>query len=301
MKINISKVAHLSGHRDSIYALCLVDAETVLTGSADGMVVKWRPFESTDGVLIMQLSKPVYCLHALPDGRVLAGSADGVIYILEDAATGQVRAIQAHEAGIFDLKPYGEGWLSASGDGTVAHWDSDFKLLHRYPVSSKSIRTLLPMADGSICCGSSDWLVYRIIPGLKEYETFDGHQQSVFALATNGENSGIFSAGRDAQIIRRSASGRAIEILPAHLYSIHHLAMHPEGKWMLSCSMDKTIKLWQCEPFKLLKVIDHERHQSHTNCVNKVLWIDANHFISCADDRTALVFQLEIDQHHDIK
>jgi len=301
LKINVSKVAHLSGHRDSIYALCTHGTSEMLTGSADGMVVKWSPFETSDGTLVMKLPAPVYSLRTNPKGQIIAGSANGILYVGNLHDFEDVRAIQAHVAGIFDIIPYIDGYATASGDGTVAIWDADFNLMVRHSVSKKSIRTLMVMTDGILWCGSSDWMVYSLNPNIGITGTFEGHQQSVFALSADLKNQRVYSAGRDAQIIQRDHSGTPLQMIPAHLYSIHHLDIHPETGLMLSGSMDKTIKIWNTEPFQLLKVVDHARYQSHTNCVNKVLWIDPNHFISCADDRTAMVFQVEIIQDHDFK
>jgi WD40 repeat protein len=57
--------------------------------------------------------------------------------------------------------------------------------------------------------------------------------------------------------------------------------------------MDKTIKVWN-EELDLLKVVDLERNDSHTNCINKVEWLDENMFVSCSDDRSLVLWKVEI-------
>ena len=63
---------------------------------------------------------------------------------------------------------------------------------------------------------------------------------------------------------------------------------------ILSCSMDKTIKIWDDE-LQLLKVLDKERNDGHTNCVNKVQWLKDGIFISSSDDRDLIVWQVELN------
>lgn len=290
----------MSGHRDSIYALCRLDEKRFLTGSADGQVVLWTPFEHEDGLLWMQLTEPVYSLHA-SDKFVYAGSGRGVIYrtSLDDAK--DLRAIKAHEAGIFAILSFQEGVVTASGDGTVAFWDESMNLKVRYSISNKSVRSLAALTDGTFLCGCSDWKIYKLHPEKGITDEFSGHEQTVFSLAVDAVRGFVYSAGRDAQLMQRNAEGSVLNSLPAHMYSIHAVDVNLTNGLLVSGSMDKTIKIWNHTPFELIKVVDYDRYAAHRNCVNKVLWIDANHVISCADDRTAMVFRIEIIQDHDIK
>ena len=58
--------------------------------------------------------------------------------------------------------------------------------------------------------------------------------------------------------------------------------------------MDKSVKIWDAETFKLLKVIDRARHAGHGTSVNKLLWTQFdNQIISGSDDRTISVWKLE--------
>jgi WD40 repeat protein len=57
--------------------------------------------------------------------------------------------------------------------------------------------------------------------------------------------------------------------------------------------MDKSIKVWDAEEYKLLKVIDKSRHAGHGTSVNKLLWTPFNdQLISASDDRTLSVWQI---------
>ena len=59
-----------------------------------------------------------------------------------------------------------------------------------------------------------------------------------------------------------------------------------------SASSDKTIKIWNAQNFELIKVIDKERNDSHTNCINKLLWMNDETLVSCSDDRAVMVWKI---------
>jgi WD40 repeat protein len=81
--------------------------------------------------------------------------------------------------------------------------------------------------------------------------------------------------------------------VPAHNYQGKSLSFN--GEHLLSSSMDKTIKIWTKE-LELLKVMDYARNQSHINCINKVEWLNTEQFVSCSDDRSLILWQMEINQ-----
>lgn len=290
--IKVTKIAHLSGHKDSIYALTFaMHSKSMFSGAADGMVVQWNPFKEEDGQLVMKCPTPVYSLYVNAQNTIIAGTREGNLHIGDLVQYKELKWIATQNGGIFDILPYKKGVITLSEDGTLAHWNENFELQFRIKIASKSLRVGRFINDEQLLIGSSDHLIYLVDLKSKQIiQSFEGHTNSVFSLATKGDN--FYSGGRDAQLIKWESETGKNEKLPAHLYHINALDIHPTLPYMLSCSMDKTIKLWDLTNFSLKKVIDYERYQSHVNCVNKVLWIDTNHFISCSDDRTIQVFEL---------
>ena len=64
--------------------------------------------------------------------------------------------------------------------------------------------------------------------------------------------------------------------------------------------MDKSIKVWDAEALKLLKVIDRSRHAGHGTSVNKVLWTNYNdQLLSASDDRTISVWNINFEKQPD--
>jgi len=61
--------------------------------------------------------------------------------------------------------------------------------------------------------------------------------------------------------------------------------------------MDKLLKLWDIEKdFKLIKVIDKNRNDSHSASINHILWLEYNDsIISCGDDKKIIQWAIEIN------
>jgi WD40 repeat protein len=83
------------------------------------------------------------------------------------------------------------------------------------------------------------------------------------------------------------------ESVAAHMYAINHIEFSPDNKHFVTCSMDKSIKVWDASTYQLLKVIDKARHAGHGTSVNKLLWSKHNNLlISASDDRSISIWDI---------
>jgi WD40 repeat protein len=126
-----------------------------------------------------------------------------------------------------------------------------------------------------------------------------GHQNSVFTSPFHPSGKYIVSGGRDAQLKVWDTQAKYVlrESIPAHLYTINHIVFSKDGRYFVSASMDKSIKLWDAYNFRLLKVLDKERHAAHGNSVNKLLWMNYRDLlVTCSDDRSISVWDLNIEE-----
>jgi WD40 repeat protein len=61
--INVTKVAHFSGHNGPIYSLSpALNKNEFYSGGNDGYVVLWNTQTKGDGKLLVQVNRPVYAL-----------------------------------------------------------------------------------------------------------------------------------------------------------------------------------------------------------------------------------------------
>ena len=268
------------------------ETRTIYSAGADGYVVKWDADKPEEGTMILQSGEAFYTIAFL-DGKIKVGSRSGSIYTVDLANNELLDSTQLHQGGVFfigDRFSGGEDGVllrpRAIAQNLDSHFDSNDMLL-----SSDSLRCFAA-TDKSLFVGTSDNTIYQLDKTSYEIERkLNGHTNSVFALELIDDNT-LVSTGRDATIKAWDLTiGKAVHSVPAHEYQAKSLNWN--GKFLLSSSMDKTIKVWN-EELGLLKVVDLERYDGHTNCINKVEWLDENMFVSCSDDRRLLLWKVEI-------
>lgn len=274
----------MKGHKDAIYDFVLdQDCEKVYSAGADGYVVQWNLSDPDNGNLVLQLGEAIYSV-GLKGDCLMVGTRVGDILSIDLKSKNLISREKTHKGGVFITQ---SDW-SGGEDGVLFPSSSSGGL----KVSTKSLRCAVE-TDLHLYIGASDSMIYKLDKISYEIVSrLEGHTNSVFALELlDGET--LISTGRDATIRAWDLTiDKEVHSVPAHEYQAKSLSWN--GDLLLSSSMDKTIKVWSSE-LNLLKVIDFERYHGHTNCINKVKWIDQERFISCSDDRTLVLWKVEIN------
>lgn len=82
--------------------------------------------------------------------------------------------------------------------------------------------------------------------------------------------------------------------VPAHIYSINTVVVSPDGQYLATGSMDKTIKIWDRASLKLLKVLDFARYGGHKNSINRLIWSTYQDLlVSGSDDKNISVWKID--------
>ena len=276
------------------------------TTGGDGQVVFW-PHTGNDpeGELIARLGGASYALTFSPDRQslLIAQNNQGLFRIRLSESRAEL--LPLGPTVVHDLLVVGQNrLLAATATGELLTVDLHaWSVTGRQKIGTAALRTLALHPDGRhVAIGGSDHHIRIIdIGNTHEQEQpyrvdreWRAHQHSVFSLAFDRMGESLLSTGRDARIRRwRPKSGYTEDgVVNAHLFSIHQLALSPDGKHFLTCSMDKTIKLWSAADLRLLRVIDRARHGGHSASVNRVCWLDDLCFASAGDDRTGLVWKM---------
>jgi WD40 repeat protein len=266
------------------------------------MVVIWDLAHPEQGQLVAKLPNSVYALHhhAESDHLIAGHNYDG-IHVLDWKNKKELGSLQLTAAAIFDIQSYGPNMFIATGDGMVIKIDvMNLTISGQTQRSSKSARAIaINGVRGEIAVGYSDNFIRVFeLDTLKLKYEWSAHNNSVFTLRYTLDLKLLLSGSRDARLKAWDCGNNytlAGEVV-AHLYAINHLDFSPDGKHFVTCSMDKSIKVWDTEKLKLLKVIDRARHAGHGTSVNKVLWTSYNdQVLSASDDRTISVWNIDFE------
>ncbi len=302
MKIDVERVATLTGHRDCIYGLeGSMDDPVIFSAGGDGMVVAWDLRQPELGKLLVQIPSSVYALRYLPaSNELVIGQNFEGIHLIDLKTKKEVHSLRLPDAdAIFDIQHIDDLLWVATGSGRIYVVDySSFKLVDQLLYSSKSARCLaINLIKKEIAIGYSDHSIRIVDLATHELKLeWPAHTNSVFTLAYSPDYRFLLSAGRDAhlKIWDTNTSYLLHKSIVAHMYAINHITYSPSGQFFLTCSMDKSIKLWDASEFKLLKVIDRARYAGHATSINNVYWSTyQDQIISCSDDRHVSIWNLK--------
>ncbi|MFI5221197.1 MAG: WD40 repeat domain-containing protein [Bacteroidia bacterium] len=298
-KINVAKIANFDGHRGGIYSMEFsVNPNCFYSAGSEGFVVEWNSDTKGEGNLIASLGKPVFCIKTDRENKLLyCGTNSGNVHIIDLVEKKEIKNIEAHSRSVFDIKIFEEKIITCGGDGMINILNrKDFSLIKKIKASEKSARVIsINKSESMMAVGFSDFKI-RIYnsENFELIKVLDRHTNSVFALSFSPDGKFLVSSGRDAmlKVWNIESSFSLVQDIPSHTAQVKCLAYNPSGKLLASSSMDKTIKIWDVSTFELLKVIDKARNDSHTNCINQILWMDENHFVSCSDDKVVMGWRI---------
>jgi hypothetical protein len=273
------------------------------SGSGDGMAVMWDLRDPDTGSVVAKLSNSIYAMHYHPQHNTLVvGHNYEGIHILDWKNKKELGSLQLTKAAIFDVKSSCQDLLVVTGEGVLMKVDSNLLTVKsKIQASDKSARSIAVNDTlGEVAVGYSDhWIRIFDIDTLKKKNEWKGHANSVFTVQYTPDQKFLLSGSRDARLKMWDATHdytQAAEVV-AHMFAINHLAFSRDSKHFVTCSMDKSIKVWDSKTLKLLKVIDRSRHAGHGTSVNRVLWTNYNNqLLSASDDRTISVWNINFEK-----
>lgn len=298
--ITVNKLHTLTGHKDCLYTLEPYTDTKFFSAGGDGMVVLWDLQEPETGQMIVKVPSSVYALSYEAEKKLLVvGQNFSGIHLVDVEEKKEVGSLKLTDAAIFDIQVTREAIYVATGTGELFRVSWDLQVVASAKLSEQSARTLAIRPGGEeIAVGFSDNHI-RILDSadLSVKKDFQAHDISVFSLCYHPHMPIMLSGSRDARIKFWDVDHdyKLVEEIIGHMYAINHVDFSPDGQHFVTCSMDKSIKVWDARAFKLLKVIDKARHAGHATSVNKLCWMSYNNWlVSCSDDRTISIWELNL-------
>lgn len=300
----IKKIAQLTGHEASIFALCTDGQDNhFLSGAGDGWIVRWNLNDPEMGRLIAKVETQIFSLLSLPERQQLVvGNMNGGVHWITLNHPDKTKNIAHHQKGTFGICRVGPKVFTIGGGGTLTKWDIEAaRSEESLQLSNQSLRAIDFCPErNELAVGSSDngiYLVNATTLALKKVLP-QAHENSVFAVRYSPDGNYLLSGSRDAHLKAWSLDEdyQCISSQPAHWFTINDIQYHPQGHCFATGSRDKTIKIWDSRSFELLKVIETVRDQGHINSVNCLHWSAYhNQLISGGDDRSMIVWRLGDD------
>jgi WD40 repeat protein len=296
--------ARFSGHQGAVYALAPgIENGLFYSSGGDGWVVEWKLHLPEEGRLLARMPGTVYSLCALPEKQMLAVAVnrDG-FHFLDPAGGKELFSIPSGEHQWYRMRLLPSGKILASGSaGVLALVDADARSITYFRSGNSDLRSLaLLPGSGEIALGNSDAdLRFLDNSFVEKAGQESGHQKTVFGLCAFPDGSVLISGGRDARLNlhRKNPDGqwKMEHSVAAHLFGIHDVALHPARPVLATASMDKTVKIWDAESLRLLRVLDRGRHAGHSHSVNQLCWLaESDLLLSCSDDRSILAWNIYV-------
>jgi WD repeat-containing protein 61 len=299
MQSGSTRLAVFSGHRDCVYALTHASGPWhFFSAGADGWVAGWNLERPGEGKLVARLPHAVYALgYDEEEGLLLAGSNRDGIHILDPLSGSEIWNAGTPGRIWYRLVKTAPGQWTAAGDsGWLAFLDLNTRKAEIIHTGDANLRALaFDPASGWFALGDSAarvWFQRDLRSGQGLQFPPPAHNLSVFGADFYPGGRQLVTAGRDARLIRwdlqpDSGLWEAGISVPAHMFAIHDVKVSPHRKILATAGTDKTIKIWDADNLKLLRVIDKIRYAGHGHSINQLLWLqNPEVLLSCSDDRT---------------
>lgn len=262
--------------------------DTVVSGDEEGMIKVWSAELGEREATIRAHTRAVTGLDFSSDGKVLAScSSDLSVRLWDTDSWNNMRTLQGHDHTVSSVKFINEDLLaSCSRDCTIRLWQTNTGYCTQVlKVHTAWVRTLSVCSNGSAIISAGNDMVVRVTPlGTSPGKPLEcmGHEHviecSAIAPVTadqhlakiEGLKSPVpsplkfnyFATGdRNNKILIWNTRREKIKELVGHDNWVRDLVFHPDGRFLLSVSDDKTIRIWDLENGgKLLKTIKAHDH-----------------------------------------
>lgn len=299
--MQVEKIDTFSGHRDCVYTLeGTSKPNQFFSAGGDGLVVLWDLSKPDAGELFAQVPASIYalCFDNIRNQLWIGQNFDG-IHLIDVNTQQEINSIKITSASIFDIKIYQNNAFIGLSDGTIVVIEVEHFVIKKHiKASDKSVRSIaINPLSVEFAVAYSDFSVK--VFDLQDFSlklVVNGHTNSVFTVCYSPDYQYLISAGRDAHLKVLAVNNRynLYQDIPAHLFAINDIKFSPDGKYFATCSMDKSIKIWDAEHFKLLKVIDKARYAGHGTSINKLCWSEyRNLLVSASDDKKISVWNIK--------
>ena len=242
----------LTGYASPVTSIIYLRDGRIASSSVEQSIKVWTLDNHRCDFTAMGHNGSVTCLLQLSDDNIASGSADTTIKIWNCKDMMNIKTLEGHKKTVKCLAQLNNGKLvSGSEDKTIKIWDVKYKKLCSTTEMGSVVYSLLVLSkSGKLCvglnkqikiltCGDDDKNIIEC--------TLSAHHSSVNCMINNSlqENSIITGGGKAIRIWDLNKKSCEYK-LEGHNGPIMGLTIL-QNKQLVSCSADKTIKIWPIE------------------------------------------------------
>ncbi len=232
---------------------------------------------------------------ASPDGSLLAAASRGTgphNVMVFDAATGEMRygiEVRGQRAESLAFSPDGARLVVGRISGGVDLHDARTGALLRATDDHTSQVTMIAFEPGGGRFATSSY------DGTVKLRDTDGHvldtlalEGGAFSVAFDPVRPRLAAGGRDGRILLWDLGTGGVRTVRAHASNVEDIAFSPDGRRLVSVSMDKSVKVWDAESREPI-----DAREAHTAGVKSVVFARDGSFVTAGTDRTLRVWSLD--------
>ncbi|KAG9300737.1 hypothetical protein G9A89_023535 [Geosiphon pyriformis] len=258
-----SPIMLLNGHQGEVFTVKFDSSgQHIASGSFDRNILLWNTYgDCLNYGLMKGHNGPIMELHWSRDSsKIFSCSTDKSVGIWDVVTGTRIKKFKGHTSFVNSVSAARRGneiLVSCGDDGMIKVWD-------------------LRQKDA--------------------VETFR-QQYQVTAVCFSEAGDSIFAGGLDNEITSWDLRKKiAAYNLKGHIDTISGLSLSPDGSYLLSNSMDNTVRIWDIKPFapanRLLKIFEGAPHGFEKNLI-KPSWSPDGTQIACGSgDRTVVIWDV---------
>lgn len=268
------RIVRLQGHTGTVNGVAVTpDGRQALSASDDGTIRLWDIDQAIEIGRLEAGYGSVYSVALSPDGRMaFAGVSDAVcVWDLKTRREVQRYGVPGEFTMGIALTADGKFALTGGGEQKSHLWEVATGREVRVFLGHKDLVqavAISPNGKFALSAAIDDMRLWEVESGRELYCFDDVIASLVATFSPDGQyflSQGYPEEGGDALILRNTYDAKKHKWLKGHTEQITSAVFSPDGRSIVSCSYDNTVRFWNAESGTEL-----DMHQDHTESVRSV-------------------------------
>lgn len=285
-----TRKSKISGHSGPIYTASW-DSSFLYTSSTDKFVARWDIQSGLqDTRFTVKLDHAAYTIET-NETQCFIACTDGTICAINTQTKQLDWEINLFGNAWFSLKIVAENnWLLAGdAEGNLIALDlkTGVRIIH-LPLAAGKIRAITVIHQQVFVCTQLIGILIFSLPTWNELASWEPNKLGSTAVIWDELLSCYVSVGKDGYLVLSDINFQITKRVPAHYQTIYGL-LKLKNNWA-TCSMDKTIKLWNSDFSEVVQRIEY-KDGGHNRSVNNVVKLSDELFVTVSDDKQIILWE----------